>query len=155
MRHTIFGCCTRSIIVLYQQKEGNMEARTSEPFAGAIATPKPRATAANISPASESLAGDFDQEVCAHFEYFEGSGLTLCTLRHPAFNHNSMVSGSVVELASDNSHFLGSAGMSIMNILVGDGWCQVVVNIGYESALRFQVSLIWTFGGDGPHPVGG
>jgi hypothetical protein len=57
-----------------------------------------------------------------------------------------MVSGSVVELTADNSRFLGSAGMSIMNILPSDGWCQVVVNIGWQSDLRFQVSLIWTGG---------
>ncbi|HEX7893341.1 MAG TPA: hypothetical protein VF447_04055 [Terriglobales bacterium] len=129
-----------------------MEARTSyayvqsEPFAGAIATPEPRATAANISPASESPASNFDQEVFGHFEFFSGHALVLCTLHHARFSHNSMVSGSVVELAADNSRFLGSAGMSILNILVGDGWCQVVVNIGWQSDLRFQVSLIWTPG---------
>jgi hypothetical protein len=128
-----------------------MDARTSyayaqsEPFAGAIATPEPRATAA-ASPASESPASILDQEVFGHFEFFSGHALVLCTLNHPRFSHNSMVSGSVVELAADNSHFLGSAGMSIMNILVGDGFCKVVVNIGWQSDLRFQVSLIWTGG---------
>jgi hypothetical protein len=152
MHHTISGCYARSVIMLLQTKEGNMEARTSyayaqsEPFAGAIATPEPRALAANIAPASESPARNFDQAVFGHFEFFSGHALVLCTLHHPQFSNNSMVSGSVVELTADNSRFLGSAGMSIMNILPSDGWCQVVVNIGWQSDLRFQVSLIWTGG---------
>jgi hypothetical protein len=128
-----------------------MDARTSYaparsgPFAGAVAIPEPRAQAADTSPANESpLLNSAPGQAFGHFEYFSGHALVLCTLHHPSFSHNSMVSGSIVELAADNSRFLGSAGMSIMNILVGDGWCNVVVNIGWQSDLRFQVSLIWT-----------